>query len=258
MSMSRDLCLGAVDRIVDHLGLTEVAGATSPEYLVLTSPMIPDGSVGVMRVFRRPGIADLIYVSMTVPMIGLDSHMLFAFTPLGSAVPHFTLDSVAGGGGPGTGLDTAEYAFHLDLIPKLDLGAHLAYMDHCFGPLTELLAEAKEIEGLSAAHLTPRQFAIMSAWMLVNRATEAAFRAVMPTVDAYLDHWFTLVDDGVPDEVLDGATSEEMTTRDERNRAIIFNPDVDPVWARVAQLVGDDQAEVVRSTLATPMAAGTP
>ena len=65
--------------------------------------------------------------TIVVPPIQLDSHMMFAFTPSDSAVPHFTLDSVRAGD---------HHAFHLDLIPRLDLGAHLAYMDACFTPLT--------------------------------------------------------------------------------------------------------------------------
>ena len=249
MSLSADLCLGTVEAIVDRLAMTEVHGADTPEYLVLTSPMVPDGSVGSMRLWRTPGVCDLMYVGMTVPMIGLDSHMLFAFTTPGSPVPHFTLDSVMGGGEE----ERAEFAFHLDLIPKMDLGAHLDYLDHCFGPLNELLERGEAIDGLTPARLTPRQYAVMSAWMFVHRANESAFRAISDIVEAYRDHWFGLIEAGVPTELLDGVTTEQMSLRDERNRAIVFNPEVDPVWGRVARLIGDEQSEQVRSILAVPM-----
>lgn len=254
MSLSADLCLGTVDAIVDRLGLVEVHGETTSERLQLTSPMVPDGPVGSMRMWRADGVADLVYVGLTVGMIGLDSHMLFAFTPPDSPVPHFTLDSVAGGPPPGADADaTPSFAFHLDLIPKVDLGAHLGYLRHCFEPLTELRAAAQSTPGLSPAHLSPTQYAVMSAWMLVHRADESAFASIRPHVAAYRDHWFSLVEGGVPDEALDGLAAADFAERDRRNRAIVFDPSVDPVWDRVTQLVGPEQSEAVRSTLAAPV-----
>lgn len=255
MSLSGELCLGTVESIVDRLGLVEVPGEGTAERMVLTSPMSPDAPVGAMRLWRRDGVADLVYVALTVPMIGLDSHMLFAFTPATSPVPHFTLDSVAGGPPPGADPDaTPSFAFHLDLIPKADLGAHLGYLRHCFEPLTPLREAAQATPGLSPAHLSPTQYAVMSAWMLVHRAEESAFRAIGPHVDAYRDHWFSLVESGVPADALDDLGPEDLAERDRRNRAIVFDPGVDPVWDRVTQLVGPEQSEAVRSTLAAPLA----
>ncbi len=84
------------------------------------------GPVGMCRTFRQPGTdgADgitltyitLTYIAMTVAPINLDSHMLYAYTPPASAVPHFTLDSICHGDG---------FAFHLDLPPRVDPGASL-------------------------------------------------------------------------------------------------------------------------------------
>lgn len=241
MSLPHDLCMGTVDHIVDRLGLAEVPGDGTPERLVLTSPMMPDAPVGAMRVWHRDDTCTLVYVGMTVPMIHLDSHMAFAFTPDASPVPHFTLDSVG---------NNDDFAFHLDLIPRLDLGAHLAYMDHCYVPLTTIREECQAIEGLRPASIGPRQWALMSEWMIVHRASEDAFAAISGTVAAYCDHWIGLVTDGVPGDVVDAGPAE-IVERDQRNRAAIFNPDVDVVWERVTQLVGAEQSEQVRTTLAT-------
>ncbi|MFM7063417.1 MAG: hypothetical protein ACKO04_07985 [Actinomycetes bacterium] len=254
MSLSADLCLGTVDAIVDRLGLVEVPGDGTPERMQLTSPMSPDAPVGAMRLWRAAGVADLVYVGLTVQMIGLDSHMLFAFTPPESPVPHFTLDSVAGGPPPGADPDaTPSFAFHLDLIPKVDLGAHLPYLRHCFEPLTALRSAAQETPGLTPAHLSPTQYAVMSAWMLVHRADESAFSSIRPHVDAYRDHWFSLVEGGVPESALAGLAPADFAERDRRNRSIVFDATVDPVWDRVTQLVGPEQSEAVRSTLAAPI-----
>lgn len=235
MSLSAELCLSTVDAITARLELEEA------EAVALTSAM--DGSaVGVHRVLARDGVAVMVYVSMTVEAFGLDSHMCFAFTPPSSPVPHFTVDSVLAG---------PHYAFHLDLLPRVDPGANLAYIDHCFGPLSEAHARAGEIDGLTPAHLSRRQWQLMSAWMLAHRADEDGFRAVFDTVAAYRDHWLELVVGGVPDEAVGGATAEQLAERDARHRAALFNPDVDPVWAQVDRLLGPDVSADIRTSLQT-------
>ena len=108
MSPARDLCWSNVEAIVERLSLDEIPGADGPEYMVLSSAMTPD-PVGALRVFHRRDAVTLVYVGMTVAPIGLDSHMMFAFTPPTSAVPHFTVDSVK---------NADDFAFHLDLIPR--------------------------------------------------------------------------------------------------------------------------------------------
>lgn len=206
---------------------------TVAEDIPLTSAMSPE-PVGRLRVLRGAAIDKLVTVDLVVPAINLDSHMIFAFTPPDSAVPHFTLDSVHAGD---------YYAMHLDLIPRADLAVQLAYLDAAFLPLTPLLEAAWQLDGVSAAAIGPRQRAMMSPWMVVCRATETAFRALDATVGDYLQHWLTLVDKGVP------AVESDTTTRDRVNRANLFSPAVDPVWAQVARLLGDEQAERVRAEL---------
>ncbi|GAB4586548.1 hypothetical protein [Nocardia sp. IFM 10818] len=213
--------------------LSTALGLGTAEDIALTSAMAPD-PVGRLRVLRGGPIDKAVIVDLVVPPIGLDSHMVFAFTGSDSAVPHFTLDAVHAG----------EYhAMHLDLIPRVDLAVHLEYLDAAFLPLTPLLEEAWRIDGVSPAAIGPRQRAMMSPWMVVCRATEPAFRALDGIVDGYLDQWLTLVDKGVP------AVAADTAARDRANRANLFSPEVDPVWARVTRLLGAEQAERVRGEL---------
>ncbi|WP_067814582.1 hypothetical protein [Nocardia inohanensis] len=203
------------------------------EDVALTSPMSPE-PVGRLRVLRGGPIDKAVTVNLVLPPIGLDSHMIFAFTGSDSAVPHFTLDSVYGGD---------YYAMHLDLIPRADLAVHLEYLDAAYLPLTALLEDAWRIEGVSPAGIGPRQRALMSPWMLVCRAGADAFTALTATVDAYLEHWLTLVEKGVP------AIEGDLAARDRANRANLFSPAVDPVWAQVTRLLGAEQSERVRGEL---------
>ena len=239
MSLAQDLCLGTLDTIVSRTGLSETTGPDGGAFHTLTSPMSPD-PVGELRVWTGgKGVAKAVYCGLAVPAIGLDSHMVFAFTDADSAVPHFTLDSVFGQG---------SYAFHLDLIPRLEPASHLAYVDEVFAPLSETFDQVQAMEGLSAAHIGPRQRAFMSTWMCANRATEEAFAQLGGPVNAYLDHWFALLDGGLSQAVVDSAADTDLEQRDTANRAALFSREVDPVWDQITRLIGD-QAEIIRQQL---------
>lgn len=230
-TLAHTLSHHALEKICQRYALQEEG---SP-YLTLTSPAMPQ-PVGAARIWRGGPITKLVYIGLTVPFVKMDSHMFFAFTAPDSAVPHFTLDSVFAG---------EHFAFHCDLIPRVDLGAHLPYLDAAFHPLTPEFQAVQKIAGLSPAHLTPRQYAIMSPWMLAYRANEAAFAQIESSVNIYLNHWFSLLDQGVSAE----ATAAQLAERDTRNRAIIFNPAVDPVWAQVDRLLGAETSAALRELL---------
>jgi hypothetical protein len=233
MTLAADLAFSTLDKIIERLSLTEV------ETIPLTSPMMPE-PVGSVRVFSGEKLSKAVYIGMTVPFIKLDSHMIFAFTPNDSAIPHFTLDSVNN--------DTT-YAFHLDLIPRVDLGANLEYIDAIYGGLSEEFEKAGQIEGLSKAHLNPRQLAVMSPWMLVNRAEKEAFEKIFDSVDYYLKHWFSLVENGISEEIASQFSPELLAERDRKNREIVFNPEVDKVWTQVDRLVGAEMSAKMREIL---------
>jgi hypothetical protein len=217
-------------RLRERLGLAEVAGAGGGPWLDLVSKApIAQGSVGSVRVFRGKGVFQVVTCSIVVEKIGLDSHMLFAFTDTEGAVPHFTVDSVRNG---------PHHAFHLDFIPRVDLATELGHMDEVFAPLTPAFKAHRDTPGLSAAHLDPRQYAVMSPWMLANRADEAAFKATFATVNTYLDHWFRVLEGGV--KAAGRMTPAQRAARDEAHRAILFSPAVDPVWNQITPLIGAD------------------
>lgn len=242
-SLSQQLHDQTLNRIVDRLGLTEQTADDGGPWLPLISqvPMV-QGQVGQVRVFKGGPLSQLLTCTIVVPPIGLDSHMLFAFTDTEGGVPHFTVDSVRNG---------EDYAFHLDLIPRVDLAVELAYMDHVFSPLTEAYKAHQALPGLSPAQLDPRQYAVMSPWMCVNRADEAAFRATFDAVDTYLDHWFAVLDAGVPDSALGNTTPDSRAARDAAHRSVIFNADVDKVWNQITPMIGAEAVQTIISQLRT-------
>ena len=248
MTRARDLSLEQLDLIVDRLGLVEDVGdnGAAPRFALVGG----FGPVGVCRTFRKDAAAGadtitLVYIAMSVEMIGLDSHMLYVHTPSTSAVPHFTLDAICTGD---------EFAFHLDLPPRVDPGANLRYLDFVYAPLNDVRSSTIALDGLSPADISPRQWSIMSSWMIVQRATAAAFENVFEPVHRYRDRWLELVGSGIPDDVLDGPAAEpgERAARDLRNRAAVFNPEVDPVWLQVDRMLGPEMSVRLQDLLRNP------
>lgn len=246
--LARDLCLSTLDRVIEGTKVTEVLSDDGGPFRTLTlapqpegSPITADGPLGEYRVWTGDGpVAKVVYAGISVTSLNMDTHMIYAFSDPESAVPHFTLDSVEAHG---------TLAFHLDLNPRVDLGAHLDYMDYVYGPLTETFDSGMAIEGLSKANLTPRQRAIMSPWMLVSRATPDAYRQLGVRANAYLDRWFTLGEQGLPESVLDSIVDTNLPARDAANRSMIFSRDVDPVWDQITPLLGQDVSEFMRINL---------
>lgn len=241
MTLAKTLSLATLNTIQARFGMREVGAP----FLTLTNPAFP-APLGALRLFAGEAVHKLVYIGLTFPPAGLDSHMIFAFTPPDSLAPHFTLDSVLAG---------PHFAFHLDLIPRVDLGANLAYLNAVFQPLTAAFEEAKQLDGLSAAVLSPRQYAIMSPWMMAYRASESAFAQIDGWVNDYLAHWASCVEAGVGVPVASGLPPAE---RDRLNRAAIFNPEVDPVWAQIDRLLGADTSARLRAILQNPAVEAQP
>jgi hypothetical protein len=228
------------DLIVQRTGAVEVAGADGPALLAGD----PASATGVMRVYRGAAdspVEEVVWTALQVPARGVTTCMIFAFTRPESALPHFTLDcSDRGGDG---------HAFHLDLVPRVELATHLAYLDEVFDPLTPHYEAASALAGLSGTRTTRRQFAMMTPWMLVHMATPQAFAAIGDIVDAYLQHWLNLLASGLSAPVAASVGDTDLAARDAAFRANFFHPDVDPVWGRVEAMLGADAAAAIRSQL---------
>jgi hypothetical protein len=235
MSLPKALHEKALNRLINTFNLEEVKGEDGGPYLRFNSQIpVAQGEIGYMRIFKGGPFFQVVTSTIVVPAIQLDSHMVFAFMPSDSAIPHFTVDSVCAG---------PHYAFHLDLIPRVDLGSRLAYLNEVYQPLTEACQAGRATEGLQQAVLSPRQWAIMSPWMLANRANPDAFQAIDKTVTTYFDHWEKLVKNGLSAAASEGLTKEELIARDKRNKEMIFNTEIDPVWGQITPLLGTEMVE---------------
>jgi hypothetical protein len=236
------LSVDKLEQIAARTGVREVLGDDGGPHRRVMSAM--DGSqIGQSRVFLGDDVVKkVVYHEIAVEQIGLDSHMIFAFTDEKSPIPHWTFDSVVAFG---------NHAFHLDLIPRVDLGANLTYMDGIYGRITEAFEKGLQQEGLSEAAIGPRQRAVMSPWMLAYRVDEELYPTIDVHVQAYLDAWFTMLEEGIDPAVAASVDPAQIAERDRANRAMIFSRAVDAVWDQITPLMGMDQSEQLRLDLVT-------
>jgi hypothetical protein len=237
MSAPADLVLPVLDRLVAALGAVETPGADGGPFLSLTT--LDDGSpAGRVRVFAAPQVPRIVYSSIDVP--GMETHLVYAFAPADSAVPHLTLDAVATRG---------IHAFHVDLVPRVDLATHRAYLVDAFAPLDAPHRQVDADPTYVPAAVPPQGRALMSPWMLACRTDEAGLAACAPTVDAYVVHWLGLVADGLGAEAAAEVSGEDLAARDAALRQNLFGLDVDPAWDHVAGVVGAAPVSTLRAQL---------
>jgi hypothetical protein len=234
MSLAREIVDRSIEHLVHALGLEEERRQDGV-FKVLRSEAMPDFS-GSVRVFRgAEHVERMISTSLFIPARNHQTHMVFCFGAPDQPIPHFTVDSSDHGQG--------RYAFHLDLIPRVELGANLTHMRAVYGPLTETFVHARSIEGLSPVNITPEQRSVMSPWMLVHGADEQAFaRCESELIVPYREQFVALCKQP-PSGV------RAQPERDRAVRAALFDPSVDPVWGRVDRMIGAENTVLLRGLL---------
>lgn len=247
MTLARHLSMRTIETITQAVPeLVEVKAPGRHVARLIATAHNPEA--GALRIWQGGDkISRMVYIGLNAElpmrdgsgrMMGLDSHMIFAFTPKHSTVPHFTLDAIAAG---------PILAYHLDLLPRVELASHLGYMDYVYQGLDEVRKQALSNAGFSEAPLSPRQYALMSPWMMANRATPEAFEKI--PVAAYLDRFLSLLGSGVAASLSADLTVESLAQRDRAHREALFNKDVDPVWHQIEALIGADVGAELREIL---------
>ena len=85
--------------------------------------------------------------------------------------------------------------------------------------------------------------------MLAYRANETAFLQIEKPVKTYLEHWLDLVERGLPNDAVIGIDSTSLVQRDQLHRQALFNPTIDPVWDKLAPLIGTKVGARIREIL---------
>lgn len=242
---ARDQVTATLQALIKRFGLTERTAGEGAPYMTLTAQGGPlDGKkVGEVRVFSGGPIHKLVYTGMTVEEFGLDTHQILATTAPDSAAPHFNLDMAISPNTDGT--------FHIgvDLLPRVDLGACLPYIQECFQPLGATFDSALALPGVNpATSVGPFERSVRSPWMIAAFTTTDGLKAMQPSVDAYIEQFAKLAD-GLSGPTLDAVADQNLAERDRRNRAAIFSPEVNRVWVLLDRMLGAEQGQALRDVL---------
>ncbi|MCB9706253.1 MAG: hypothetical protein H6711_30680 [Myxococcales bacterium] len=240
MSAVSELSHHILTTILDALELHELHGADGGPALLLPLT-VPDQPPARLRLWGGQAIGRLVSIEIEAPALALSAHILGAFAAPGSPLPHLFVDLVAARG-------SQSVAF--DLLPRVDLAASVEWMDAVLTPLTAAHQELAEIEGARALPLNHRLRAFLSPWSAALECGEAALAGPLRRViEAYVDHWLRLVGGALPEAADLEHSPALLGARDHRYRAHLFSADVDPVWRRIAGLVGDAGASQLQAAL---------
>ncbi len=193
--------------------------------------------MGELRVYRGRGVIEkVVNAHFKLETPALESYMVTVFTRPESPIPHFVLDVVRFG---------PQASFHVDLLPKRDLGVSLPYVDRCFAPLSQIRADL-EADGRFAAGSAPlRQRALMSPWMALYTHAPDQLEVARSYVDRYFAHWSSLLTNHDP--LL--APDATLAPRDAEQRRLVFSRELDPVWGTLDKTLGKSTVDLLLAAL---------
>lgn len=232
---------GVRDLLVERFGLTEVLAEDGGPWLTLGA----QAPIGAARQFRGDvdgtGIARLVHVGVDMPDGSMAAHMLVAHTAAGSIIPHLAIDLMR---------FPDSYGFFVDLLPRIDLNANLAYVDEVYAPLDDTFETLEATEGLVQVPMPPRMLAFYSPWML-HKFSCPDLGFLIETIDPFVERFVAMLGDGLQTTDLYG--TNDLEARDQRHRDVLFDPTFDPVWQQVTPLLGAEAVTTIRTTLGSPL-----
>lgn len=220
------------DELIAGFGLLETREAM---------PLGAHGELGAFRVWRGEAVARLAHVGVTLPDGSLEAQMLVVQTPGGSAVPHLGIDVMRFPTG---------FGVFVDLTPRVDLVAHRAYADRVYGGLDDLVVAALADPIVTVVPMPPSMLAFYSPWM-VHHMGSTSLAPIAEQVGAFVERFTELTTKGVDVDGLPDANA--IAERDRRHRAVLFDPDFDPVWRQVEPLLGAPAVTTIREALGAPL-----
>ncbi len=227
------ICTRAVSRLIEEIRCVEIA-PDSPVWQDLNRDQT---RVGELRVYRGRGVVQkVVSAHFKLDAPSLESYMVTVFTRPESPVPHFVLDVVRFG---------PQASFHVDLLPKRDLGVSLSYVDRCFAPLSQVRADLERDGRFSAGTAPLRQRAFMSPWMALYTHAPEQLEVARSYVDRYFAHWTSLLTSCDAELALDPT----LSARDAQQRKLVFSRELDPVWATLDRSLGASTVDLLLAAL---------
>jgi hypothetical protein len=229
------VCTRVVARLINELACVDIA-PDSPAWRDL---MHGQEIVGELRVYRGRGrVQKVVSSRFALGTPAMDSHSVVVFTQPDCPVPHFGLDSVQ--------LDTRVHLY-VDLLPKLDLGVSLDYLDACYVPLSDTRRELEQDARFTPSVAPLRHRALLSPWHALYTLDPSELGAAEMYVERYLTHWASLLRSDDPSL----ASQPQVAERDRRYRATLYSREVDPAWSMLDRVIGHSSVDAILAALST-------
>jgi hypothetical protein len=236
MSASQLLFEQVFKRFKDQLAVTELSIDNDHCFQAFTHSETGKPA-GLLKVYRgKAPVEYIITTSLYVEEMELESYMLMAFVEPGSAIPHFAFDAMT---------NSERGAFHVDYIPRLDLGTHPEYSKQVFEPLNDALDAIKANPDFAPGDGGRLLLSMLSPWTGLFQATPDKLAGGSALIDRYLQHWFGLIEKGVSSST----NSEGLADRDRRHRLALYNEENDMLWGLLKNLIGEKDRDLILSLL---------
>jgi membrane protein len=123
------MCTRVVARLIEEFACVCI----TPQSPAWRDIVLHGQPVGELRVYRGRGcVQRIVSFKFEAGTPTVRAHSIVVLTEPASPVPHLWLDSTHTG---------PQVSVSFDLLPKCDLGISLAYVDRCFGPLSQVLGD---------------------------------------------------------------------------------------------------------------------
>ena len=236
MSASQQLFEHVFKRFKKQLAATELTADNNHCFQAFTHSETGKPA-GLLKVYRgKAPVEYIITSSLYIEEMGMESYMLMAFAEPGSALPHFAFDAMT---------NSERGAFHVDYIPRLDLGIYPQYSKQVFEPLNEALDTLKANPDFSPGDGGRLLLSMLSPWTGLFQATPDKLAGGSTLIDHYLQHWFSLINTGVSTTV----SSKALADRDQQHRLALYNEENDMLWGLLKNLIGEKDRDLILSLL---------
>jgi hypothetical protein len=227
------MCTRVVARLIEEFACVCI----TPESPAWQDIEVDGRPVGELRVYRGRGrVQKIVSFKYELAAPAVRAHSMAVLTEPASPVPHLWLDFAHTG---------PQVSVSFDLLPKCDLGVSLAYLDRCYGPLTEVRADLDEDGRFTPLRVSRRLRSLLSPWSVAHAVDPSDLDAATFYLDRFVTHWASLLRSNAPEL----QPSPAFVERDAEQRKLLFSRGVDPAWDRLDALLGGATVDALLAAL---------
>jgi hypothetical protein len=229
-----------IERVLSGADWTELTGEDDGPFRPLVALDPAGESAGYMRVWRGPAnlpVDRMIHMRLLAGPV--ETQLLFIFGRAATSMPHLHAQAVQF---PPDGC-----VYNVDFLARLDPVDHPEWFTRVFSALRRPYrqATADRENTCDQAPANPALALFMTPWGIASgRTTEAELQRVMPSIEAYVDHYVALMQQ----TDWEAPAGVDLVQRDRRHLRLFFDDELDPrAWNGVYRIIGEDKGRAVKA-----------